>query len=207
MKKCENPLIPELTKTYKKRIFNLSSIKLPEGLKKRCVWCLKDLTGTLARRWCGDECVTAAQAWGNPQKEQGLGYLLIKQNWKCNVCAFDWGAILESMFLEPKLPYGFKEYKTTWRTEFSYWVVTKIKDRMHSTDLPHRIEVDHILAISKGGQSLGLENHQAICFACHKVKTKVDLSGRRKNHEKTSESIENVPSEEAGSKTSSGSEA
>lgn len=182
MKKCENPLIPEITKTYKKRIFNLSNIRLPEGIKKKCVWCLGELSG-LQRRWCSDDCVVAAQAWGNPQKEQGLYQLLIKQNWKCNLCTFDWGTVVEAMFNEPKLPYGFKEYKDTWRTQYSFWVVTKVKDRMHQNDPPHRIEVDHILAISKGGQSLGLDNHQAICYTCHKVKTKSDLSGKRKKLE------------------------
>lgn len=183
MKKCENPLIPEITKTYKKRVFNLSSIKLPNGLKKHCVWCLEDLKGTLARRWCGEECVQSAQAWGNPQKEYGLGLLLIRQNFKCAECQFDWGAVVEAMYQKPRTPYGMVECKDTWRTKFSYWLTCKLKEEMHSTDLPHRIEVDHILAISKGGQSLGLDNVRALCYTCHKVKTKSDLSGKRKKVE------------------------
>ena len=182
MKKCENPLILEITKTYKKRIFNLSSIELPEGLKKKCVWCLEPLKGA-QRRWCGKECVVAAQAWGNPQKEQGVGTLLIKQGWKCNICAFDWGAVIEMMFLEPKIPYGFKEHRDTWRTKFSYYVVKKLKYKMRSTDLPHRIEVDHIIPIYKGGLSLNIDNLQSICYSCHKVKTKVDNSGKRIKNE------------------------
>lgn len=179
MKKCENPLIPEITLTYKKRIFNLSSIKLPEGLKKHCVWCLKDLKGTLSRRWCGDDCVEAASAWGNPQKEFGLGNLLIRQNFKCNTCQFDWGAIVELIYQKPKVPYGIVKYKDTWRTEFSYWVTRALKNSMHVYDPTRKPEVDHILAISKGGQSLGLDNHQAICYTCHKTKTRLDLSGKR----------------------------
>lgn len=182
MKKCENPLIPEITKTYKKRIFNLSSIKLPEGLRKKCVWCLGELKGQ-QRRWCSNECVEAAQAWGNPQKEQGLGILLIRQEFKCNVCAFDWGAVVEEMYRKPKIPYGMAEVKDKWRTAFSYWLVGRLKDNMHINDPAHRIEVDHIMAISKGGQSLGLENHQAICYTCHKIKTKSDLSGKRKKND------------------------
>ena len=41
-------------------------------------------------------------------------------------------------------------------------------------------EVDHIVPISKGGEALGLDNHQAICKTCHKAKTKIDNSGPRK---------------------------
>ena len=178
MKKCENPLIPQITQTYKKRIFNLSSIKLPEGLKKKCVWCLGDLKGA-QRRWCGEDCVNSASAWGNPQKEYGLGNLLIRQSFKCNICAFDWGAIIEEMYQKPKPRYGMAMSRENWRTEFSYWVTHALKEHMHMYDPSKKPEVDHILAISKGGQSLGLDNHQAICYTCHKVKTKSDLSGKR----------------------------
>lgn len=178
MKKCENPNIEIYTKSHTKRIFNLSSIKLPEGLKKQCVWCLGPLKGA-QRRWCGEECVEAASAWGNPQKEFGLGVLLIRQNFKCNTCAFDWGAAIESLYQRPKSPYGIVQYKETWRTKFSYWVTHALKDHMHMSDPTRKPEVDHVLAISKGGQSLGLDNHQAICYTCHKIKTKSDLSGKR----------------------------
>lgn len=191
MKKCENPLIPEITKTCKKRMFNLSSIKLPEGIKKKCVWCLGSLSGQ-QRRWCGEECVNAAQAWGYPQKEYGLGVLLIRQEFKCKICSFDWGTIIEEMYKRPKVPYGMVSHREKWRTVFSYWLTKALKDHMHSHDKPHRIEVDHILAISKGGQSLGLDNHQAICFDCHKAKTKIDNSGPRKNKVDKSSTVEDT---------------
>lgn len=179
MKKCENPLIPELTKTYKKRIFNLSSIKLPEGLKKQCVWCLGHLKGQ-QRRWCSNDCVEAAQAWGNPQKEWGLGMLLIKQNFKCNICAFDYGAIIEEMYRQPKIPYGISGVKDTWRIGFSYWLIRKLKSYMRLNYPQHRPEVDHIVPIYKGGLSLDIDNLQCACYDCHKIKTKSDLSGKRK---------------------------
>lgn len=179
MKKCENPLIEEITKTWKKRIYNLSDIKLPKEIIKACVWCLGPLKGA-QRRWCGEECVESAQAWGNPQREQGLSILLIRQEFKCKMCQFDYGAIVEEMFKSPKIPYGFSQLKDNWRTKSSYWIAHRLKDHMHMNDLPHRLEVDHIVAISKGGTSLGLDNHQAICYTCHKTKTKQDLSGKRK---------------------------
>lgn len=178
MKKTENPFILEITKSYTKRIFHLSSIKLPEGLKKVCVWCLGPLVGQ-QRRWCGDDCVQAAQAWGSPQKEYGLGQLLFRQNFKCNICAFDFGSIVETMYQAPKIPYGMKEAKDNWRTVFSYWVMVRLKEYMHAHDAAHRLEVDHVIPIYKGGLSLDIDNLQCICYTCHKVKTKVDLSGKR----------------------------
>ena len=53
-KKPNNPRIELLTKSYKDRAFNLSSIKLLDGLVKCCVWCLQPLKG-MQRRWCGVE--------------------------------------------------------------------------------------------------------------------------------------------------------
>ena len=37
-----------------------------------------------------------------------------------------------------------------------------------------RPEVDHIVGIAIGGQSIGLENVQVLCRQCHKAKTKID---------------------------------
>lgn len=48
---------------------------------------------------------------------------------------------------------------------------------LHKIPAERQPEVDHIVPISKGGQSLGLENHQAICYTCHKIKSKADNSG------------------------------
>lgn len=182
MKKCENPLIPEITKTHTGRHYNLSDLKLPEGLRKQCVWCLERLKGA-QRRWCGEECVNAATAWANPQKEYGLGMLLIRQEFKCKACDFDYGKVVEAMYELPRCPYGMLEAKETWRTVFSVYVVARLKDHLNVNDLPHRVEVDHIMPIYKGGRSLDIDNLQAICYTCHKAKTKVDLSGKRKKVE------------------------
>lgn len=60
--------------------------------------------------------------------------------------------------------------------KLDWWYLKRLKSRVPKDRKP---EVDHILAISKGGQSLGLDNHQVLCYLCHKTKTKSDLSGRR----------------------------
>jgi 5-methylcytosine-specific restriction endonuclease McrA len=59
-----------------------------------------------------------------------------------------------------------------------FWYhLKRLKEHISSDRKP---EVDHIVPVSKGGATLGLDNHQAICYTCHKVKTKVDNSGPRK---------------------------
>lgn len=177
MKKCENPNIEIYTKTHKKRTFNLSDIHLPEGIVKKCVWCLGPLTGRQLR-WCGSDCSDAATEWALPQ-QWGLRSLLVKQNFKCNICAFDWGIITEHLYAQPKIPYGMSQCKDVWRTNPSHWLAIRIKDYMHFSDKPHRLEVDHIVPIFKGGLPLDLANLQCICYDCHKTKTKVDMSGKR----------------------------
>jgi 5-methylcytosine-specific restriction endonuclease McrA len=45
-----------------------------------------------------------------------------------------------------------------------------------------RPEIDHRIPISKGGSplSINLDGLDCLCYSCHKKKTKVDLSGKRK---------------------------
>lgn len=65
-------------------------------------------------------------------------------------------------------------------TSIDWGLMKRLKNKVAAERLP---EVDHIVPISKGGQALGHDNHQAICYTCHKVKTKKDLSGPRKRKE------------------------
>lgn len=172
-------MVEQVTKIHTRRVFHLSSLKLPEGLKKKCVWCLGDLVGK-QRRWCSDAaCVNSALAWANPQKEYGLGVLLIRQGFKCKDCAYDYGSIIEEMYRQPKIPYGIKESQNNWRATFSYWVIVKLKQHMHAYAPERKPEVDHVTPIYKGGLALEIDNLQCLCYICHKTKTKVDLSGKR----------------------------
>lgn len=47
-------------------------------------------------------------------------------------------------------------------------------------DAKLRPEVDHVVPIFKGGNSLGLGNHQILCALCHKAKTKADVTGTKR---------------------------
>lgn len=184
-KKSGNPKVLEITKFCKDRSTNLTNIgpiQLEElsskGKKKRlCAWCALIEIDHGNRKYCSKDCNNSAMAWANPQKEDALRFLLEKQGWKCAHCQFDYTidllAILKREF--DKYP-AERQYHPKKFEDLPWYYFKRLKTR---TSKEHKPEIDHILAISKGGDSLGLDNHQVLCFTCHKVKTKVDLSGKR----------------------------
>lgn len=175
-----NPKVAELTKSIRERSYNLSclqAIKLPElnakGKPKRmCAWC-----GTMElthgnQKYCTSECSNSAMAWAYPQKEDGLRFLLIRQDFKCLACAYDYLPIMEAVTARDRSMLGATfNYKT-----LPWYYFKRLKEKAPKE---HRPEVDHIVPIYKGGASLGLDNHQAICYTCHKTKTSKDLSGKK----------------------------
>lgn len=188
-KKSPNPKIEELTKSHTERTVPLDSIKairLEDGTRL-CVWCQTNKLGTHHnQKYCGTECSNQAMAWAYPQKEQGLGYLLLKQDYCCNICQHDWKPFIEDNIIGKT--YGTKGIEAQgWRERFVWAVIKRFKSRINRSETKHlRPEVDHIEPIYKGGQSIGLDNHQAICYGCHKAKSKVDNSGPRKKKLKAS---------------------
>lgn len=178
-KKCKNPLIEAITLSEKSRRVNLSSLQLPDGTTKSCVWCLEELTGK-QQRWCGPECTLAATAWANPQKTESLSFILVAQDYKCAGCSFDYSLTIIEMYQRAKVPYGIGESKKNWRTKPGYWLTVRLKKHFHKEDPDHRLEVDHIVPIRNGGLPLDRNNLQLLCFTCHKVKSKKDNSGPRK---------------------------
>lgn len=176
-KPTKNPKIEEMTKSFKDRALQLSHypvIPTPEG-KRMCLWCGEiELMGSKNKKYCSPECSEAIWAWAQPQKENGLHVLLVRQSWKCNSCHLDWEPILQKV-----LAYFHRRnyHVPNFGKDSSVRFMKIFKNNCPKEQSP---EVDHIIPISKGGQSLGFSNHQAICFACHKTKTKVDNSGPRK---------------------------
>lgn len=178
-KKSSNPIIEELTKSHRERRVNLSSlsvIKL-DGLRK-CVWCAEKTLRHGNQKYCSKECSNSAMAWANPQKEEGLFFLLVKQDFKCNVCQHDWAPLVQQIKNGLNRHMGIAD--VPFRDEYDWGLMKRLKSKCPQETSP---EVDHILAISKGGTALGLDNHQAICYSCHKAKTKIDNSGPRKKKE------------------------
>lgn len=167
-----NPIVLELTKTCKKRTQNLSDLQPTEKDGVRlCSWCAEQSIGThKTRRYCSKICKDSAWAWSNPQGIYGVAILLARQDFKCQECQYDWNPIAD--FLLGK--YGTRKDHDRLKdlnTRFTRMVKNRCPE-------DRRIEIDHILSIALGGQSLGFENHRALCIQCHKIKTKQDSRDR-----------------------------
>lgn len=182
-KPSKNPAVEELTKSHRKRSYNLScllAIKLPElnekGKPKRvCAWCTEGVLTHGSQKYCTRLCSDSAMAWAYPQKENALLFLMEKQDWKCSGCQYDYKPSMDLIMNKEKV-----RHPTVSPSIFWY----HMKRLKHIISRERCPEVDHVVPISKGGEALGLDNHQAICYTCHKVKTKVDNSGpRRKKDE------------------------
>jgi hypothetical protein len=186
-----NPKVEELNKSHKERSYNLSNLQpikvtlpgpdpitphLGQKVTRLCAWCGN---GTLKRgnqKYCHKDCSQSAMAWAYPQKEDALGFLLVAQEWKCKGCAYDYLPHMQSLLARER------SYNQAPLNELPWWYFKRLKDRVPKERRP---EVDHIVPIFKGGQSLGLDNHQAICYTCHKSKTSKDLTKVKPDIEST----------------------
>lgn len=161
MKPTKNPWVLEKTQNTFERECSIADIPyiIREDGTKGCIWCGDDLkTKHPAQRYCKDkECPKSAYIWGYPQRMESLVYLMKQQNFKCAGCNFN-----------------YLRYLTLDITADSFY--------RYKTEIPliKRPEVDHIIPICKGGQSLGIENHQILCYQCHKEKTKDDVKGDKR---------------------------
>lgn len=178
-KPSKNPKVEELTKSCKERYVPVAELNhiIREDGTKGCIWCGDPLkTKHHMQRYCKDKmCSKSAYAWASPQKEEGMFFLMVRQNWCCNICGYDYKPFIESNIID-------KFYGThtsyfgksgDYRKEFSFFVLRRLKEMIDPKLKP---EVDHIVPIFKGGQSIGLANHQVICYYDHKGKTSKDLS-------------------------------
>lgn len=184
-----NPKISELSKSYRERSFNLTNLapikvgELGQKMTRFCAWCAEGKLTHGNQKYCSNDCSQSAMAWAYPQKEDALGMLLKAQDFKCNLCQFDYAPLLTAIHNELQSKYRYYRLderdglKGDFREAVNWVLIKRLKARASKDQRP---EVDHIIPIYKGGQSLGLENHQAICGHCHRKKTSVDLSGKRK---------------------------
>jgi 5-methylcytosine-specific restriction endonuclease McrA len=176
-KKSNNPKVEELTKSVKERSYNLSclqAIKLEElnakGKPKRlCAWCCENELFHGNQKYCSQNCSDNGMAWAYPQKENSLKFLLMRQDYKCNHCQYDYRPLLEEIANRSGSKFNVDD--------LGWGYFKRLKLNCPFDRIP---EVDHIIPIYKGGESLGNSNHQCICYTCHKIKSKIDNSGPRK---------------------------
>lgn len=166
-----NPIIIALAGTHRPRRFNLSELGQNfVGGVLSCVWCLSPLSGRQIK-WCSPICSHSAWSWANPQSSEGLGYLLARQNFTCVICGLDWKPLASSLLGTRGIPRSLDYLHT-----FSIRLVKALK---RLSPLGTKPEIDHFVPISRGGISLGFDNHRAICSTCHLAKTRIDNSGPR----------------------------
>ena len=172
-KPSRNPQVAIITESYRERVYRVSNLPFIPG-DRSCVWCGDPLKSSHhASRYCKDpNCQTSAYAWASPQKEEGLWFLLVRQDFKCLGCGHDYAPLIEDSIVGKFYGCKVKDF----RGKFNHWIMKKLKELCPKEVKP---EVDHRIPISKGGQSLGLENHSCVCYTCHKAKSKVDNSGPR----------------------------
>ena len=175
-KKTDNPAVALLVKKVKKRTTTMDRLRPRKDLdgNKICVWCSEKLKGA-QRKWCSAGCSSSAWGHNNPQGPEGLHIILSMQEYKCKVCRFDYMPDIL------KIQENFKRRNSyTYQLDTpNHWLFKRLKDT--HCDSVTRPEVDHIIPIALGGDSIGFGNHQVLCRLCHKHKTKQDISAIAKS--------------------------
>lgn len=164
--KLVNPgprILEQLELARDRRSFLLSDLKVPtEGI---CLWCNVGKLPTKRHKYCSKDCAHSAWTYCNPQNNEFKGYVLCElQQGACAICGLDHSEFIIKRILENKemaeerVADGF----TGWKN-WSYLLV------MNNTG--DVLQVDHRLAIFKGGSGIGWDNIQVVCTSCHKKKT------------------------------------
>lgn len=140
--------------------------------RKLCAWCYSNKTN--GPKYCSKNCANSARAHFYPQLCEGLNYLLIRQDFKCAGCQYDWNPLVLQLLINGRVYDKPNDYKT----QISYWLMRRIKSK---SPKEHKPEVDHRIPIFKGGTplSINLDGLDCLCNKCHREKTKRDLSGKR----------------------------
>lgn len=180
-----NPRVLELTKSCKERTCNLDQIrpiKLEElnskgKQRKLCAWCATEEIFHGNQKYCSNGCSRSAEAWAYPQKEESLRFLLIRQDWKCIDCKFDYTPVMQACVDSDLARHSYDNHLASIpHADLPFYYFKRLKSKAPKDRKP---EIDHEIPIYKGGQSIGLENIRCLCYTCHKAKTKLDLSGKR----------------------------
>lgn len=169
-----NPKAIDLIKSCTDRYEALDQIRplVVDGVKM-CAWCHSIKVKGI--KYCGPDCSLSAQATFYPQKEESLFYLLVRQDFKCAVCQYDYIPLVNQLLINGRV----YDKPDDFKAKYSYWLMKRIKSK---SPKEHKPEVDHINPVYKGNSALsvGLEGVWCLCYKCHKTKTSKDLSGPRK---------------------------
>lgn len=163
---CKNPKVSELKKGDGRRHINASSFKkiIKDGLNY-CAWCGENRVSG-KRKYCNNHCRDNCYTFIYPQSELGLEYHLEEQDFKCADCQFDYMPFVE----KTGNINGIRKYK---KNDIpNERLFKRLKTMVFKINRP---EVDHVIPIALGGDPVGFDNHQILCYSCHKKKTKNDV--------------------------------
>lgn len=182
---CNNPFINEIIKTSKRNIPRDTFQPILRDGYKYCAWCAVNAIKPPNRKYCSIECQESTMLFCYPQTDDGLRLLLNRQNFKCNLCQYDYGIKIKNEYdkkinflIEKMHEYqnNIKRYNI-YENEYNL-ILNNPNYFAHLSRLepyPKNVEIDHINPVALGGLTLGYNNLQAICCECHKIKTAKDM--------------------------------
>jgi len=157
-----------LSKNRNKRMMALGDLPWITG---QCAWCDGEITKDKRRKYCNVGCTESAYYYGCPQAHGNKMHRLIYvQNCMCLYCGQDFtDQIIE--IIRSKL-------KNMVDVEDPYTEDMEVTLYSIGYNTGHIWHTDHITAVHKGGDGVGIDNHQTICAPCHHRKT----ADERKSH-------------------------
>ena len=161
-----------VTSNVGERKFNLSEIQCPViGGFKYCKWCAKNpVYGQ--KQYCSEDCKFSIYCFCYPQTFPATRVLLERQSFSCATCGYSYVEAIEKAIEDCKK----LESDLDWEVN-AEWIVSTAKKYIPDE---RRIETDHIIAISNGGESFGLSNVEIKCNSCHKSKSSDESRVRNK---------------------------
>ena len=137
-----------------------------------CKWCAqKPVYGQ--RQYCSEDCKFSMYVFTYPQTFPATRILMERQNFKCATCSYDYMPFVETAIdiITTTLESAFD-----W-DEHSYSVLERVKKTVPEERKP---EVDHVIQVSEGGDTFGLNNVEILCHNCHLYKSANETRARNK---------------------------
>ena len=167
---CGNPQIALAIQPGRR--YNNSS-DIPPMPDKLCFWCGKNKIVHPRRKYCSKECSESANLMLAPQTDSGRGYLLSRQDCKCNLCGISWEPWIKLIiqYLNEK-KYKIEPWTIGSRCScqkgqiYHTWRFDIRGDTLQSLGLPP-MEIHHIVPVKAGGSCYGFDNLELLCDECH----------------------------------------
>lgn len=141
---------------------------------KHCKWCAKNpVYGQ--KQYCSEDCKFSMYVFAYPQTFPATRVLMERQNFRCAVCSFDYMPFVEKAV--EQIHENLEEGETFDWDERAYTVLNKVNATVPEERKP---EVDHIIQVSEGGDTFGLNNVEIKCKSCHQTKTSAEARIRNK---------------------------